>query len=111
MRYLITPEPAQHCETGYLAASTVNAAYTDASLEDDAYIVDAFARNERAQAAQGANHAAPAVGVPVHNAQQAPPAAQPAAQVPPELAEIGRHATSARIPPFCTPTTPRKRRC
>ena len=83
MRYLITPEPAQHCETGYLAASTVNAAYTDASLEDDAYIVDAFARNERAQAARGANHAAPAVGVPVHNAQQAPPAAQPAAQVPP----------------------------
>ena len=47
-RYFITPEPPRRCGTAYLAASTVNAAFTDAALGDDAFLIDALARNDRA---------------------------------------------------------------
>ena len=103
MRYLITPEPAQICETVYLPASIVDTAFTDASLADDAFINDAFARNDAAQAAQaapaGGGQAAPAVGVPVHLADAAPQVAQPAAQPavqpaaqPPVVQQQANHA-------------------
>ena len=47
-RYLISPEPPRRCGTAFLAASTVNAAFTEAALSDDAFLNDALARNDRA---------------------------------------------------------------
>ena len=64
--------------------------------------MDAFARNDRAQAAQAANQAAPAVGVPVRHAEPAPPAAQHAAQVPP-VAQPPAAQPAVQIPPMAQP--------
>ena len=123
MRYLITPEPAQICETGYLSATIVDTAFTDASLADDAFINDAFARNDAAQAAHaapaGGGQAAPAVGVPVHLADAAPQAAPPAAQLaaqpaaqPPVEQQQAAHAALrlANVQQLLQPEQGRRRR-
>ena len=87
MRYCITPEPPRPCEAADAAASTV-----DAALAIERLGVGANIRAARARAADA--QAAPAVGVPVHQAEPAPPVAQP-----PPVAQAAPQAPAPQVPP------------
>ena len=87
MRYCITPEPPRPCEAAYAAASTVDAALAIERLGVGANIRAARARADDAQAL-------PAVGVPVHHAEPAPPVAQP-----PPVAQAAPQAPAPQVPP------------
>jgi hypothetical protein len=90
MRYCITPQPPRQCEAAYAAASQVEAALAIERLGVGANVraqADARARADNAQAA-------PAVGVPVHQAEPAPPVAQP-----PPVAQAAPQAP-AQVPPM-----------
>ena len=90
MRYCITPEPHRQCEAAYAAASQVEAALAIERLGVGANVraqADARARADDAQAA-------PAVGVPVHQAEPAPPVAQP-----PPVAQAAPQVPAPQVPP------------
>ena len=90
MRYCITPEPPRHCEAAYAAASQVEAALAIERLGVGANVRAQADARARAQDAQ----AAPAVGVPVHQAEPAPPVAQP-----PPVAQAAPQAPAPQVPP------------
>jgi hypothetical protein len=100
MRYCVTPEPPRQCNTADAAASIVDAALAIERLGVGANVraqADARARADNAQAA-------PAVGVPVHRAEPAPPVAQP-----PPVAQAAPQAP-AQVPPMAQSYSRRSKR-